>query len=391
MRAILRRAFAEPARGVLRLLLCAISAFAVAGSLSAVRLLAEADGPAERFDAHAATQRERTYRRLGLFDMEGVEQLREMVPGVRAISPYSETTFITVERGEERFELNRLAYVSPDYFSLGDVRLVTGDHFGREEVEFGDRVALISVAAAELIFPDGAVVGRELRLMPSRATYRIVGVYERSRTGGGPGLLVPPPAGAKFPTVAVAAMPGRAAEVRRDLVVAARDIYAEELSEAGYPVGNDFLLNSAGEFGSEASPARRTLVSLALIGVVSLIVAGMGVFSTATVEVAQRQRAIGLQRALGASRTRVVASLVLDAVAVGAAGAVIGALLAALVLPSLEPAAGMWAAVSRTNLQVDLVTAALAVAVIGLLSLLATVAPALQAVRLAPVAALRES
>ena len=40
MRAILRRAFAEPARGVLRLLLCAISAFAVAGALSAVRLLA---------------------------------------------------------------------------------------------------------------------------------------------------------------------------------------------------------------------------------------------------------------------------------------------------------------------------------------------------------------
>jgi len=374
---------------VLRLLLFALSAFAVAGALSALRLMQEADGPAARFDLHAATRLERTHSRLGLFELPGIESMRAMVPGIRALSPYAESWSVSAERGDERFELNRLAYVSPDYFDLGDVRLIAGDAFGWDEVEFGDRVALISEGAAALIFPEGGAVGKEINLGPGRA-YRILGVYQRARVGPGPGLLLPPLPGYKFSTLAVAAQPGRAATVRRDLVAAARTVYVDELAEAGYPVGNDFLLNSAGEFGSEASPARRTLVSLALIGAICLVVAGMGVFSMATVEVAQRQRAVGVQRAIGASRERVVASLLLDASAMGVGGALIGLGLAVLVLPQLEPATGMWGAVSRSNLQVDVVTAALSVAVIGLLSAVATLAPALQAVRLAPVAALRE-
>lgn len=391
MQSLLRRAFAQPARGVLRLLLCALSAFALAGALSSLSLLREATGPATRFDLHAAKRLDRTYDRLRLFDVDSLEKLSALVPGVRSIALYESSLTPVLERAGDRFELYSMAHVSPEYFALGDVQLVAGDFFGWDEVDFGDRVALISESAAELIFPDGGAVGGEVVMMPARAPYRIVGVYRRPGTGPGPGLLVPPTPGVAYGTVAVAAEPGRAAEVRRDIVAAARSIYSEELERAGYPSGNDFLINSAGEFGSEASPARRTLTSLTLIGVVSLVVAGMGVFSMATVEVAQRQRAVGLQRAMGASRARVVASLVSDAAVMGVAGAAAGLLLALVALPQLEPGTGLTGAVARTNLQVDPATAAATVAVIALLCVLASIVPAVQAVRHPPVAALREA
>lgn len=391
MRGSFRRAFAQPARGLLRLLLCALSTFAVAGAVSSLKLMDEADGPAERFDLHAATRLDRTYRSLGLFEEAGVERMVDLVPGIRAITTYSESNFLTLERAGDRFELYAAAYVTPDYFTMGDVQLLDGDYFGWDEVEFGDRVAQISAAAAELMFPAGDALGSEVLMMPSRAPYRILGIYRRARSGAGPGFLVPPSAGRTYRTVAVSAEPGRAAEVRRDIVVAARSIDAEELAEAGYVPGNDFLINNAGEYGSEASLARRTLVSLALIGVVSLVVAGMGVFSMATVEVAQRQRTIGLQRSMGASGVRVVWSLMADAALMGVVGAALGLVLAALLLPQLEPAVGFQAAVSRTNLRLELVTAGISVGVIGLLSVLASVAPAMQAVRLPPVVALREA
>src|SRR5690606_21767631 len=130
-----------------------------------------------------------------------------------------------------------LARVTPEYFALGDVQLVAGDFFGWDEVDFGDRVALISESAAELIFPDGDAVGSEVVMMPARVPYRIVGVYRRPGIGYGPGLLVPPTPDVAYGTVAVAAEPGRAAEVRRDIVAAARSIYSEELERAGYPSG----------------------------------------------------------------------------------------------------------------------------------------------------------
>lgn len=66
------------------------------------------------------------------------------------------------------------------------------------------------------------------------------------------------------------------------------------------------------------------------IGVISLIVGGLSVINTMAMSVAERTREIGVRRAIGASRRRVIRELVTEAGLIGAIGGAVGATLGAV-------------------------------------------------------------
>jgi putative ABC transport system permease protein len=122
------------------------------------------------------------------------------------------------------------------------------------------------------------------------------------------------------------------------------------------------------------------------IGLVSLIVGGLSVINTMAMSVAERTREIGIKRAIGARRRRIIRELMVEAGVIGAIGGILGVALGALVV-----VLGNEAGRSSGTVLFELTpgTAAFAFIFSTLLGTVAGIVPAWSAARLDPVAALR--
>ena len=123
--------------------------------------------------------------------------------------------------------------------------------------------------------------------------------------------------------------------------------------------------------------------AVAALGGISLVVGGVGIFTIMTISVQERIFEIGLLRSLGARRREVRRLFLAEALALGAAGGLLGLVLgqcAAWTLGALFP-------VIPVSVSVMYTVAALMIAV--LIGILAGVAPAVRAARMNPVQALR--
>jgi putative ABC transport system permease protein len=137
------------------------------------------------------------------------------------------------------------------------------------------------------------------------------------------------------------------------------------------------------KIGSATSILNSILVGIALI---SLVVGGLSVINTMAMSIAERTREIGIKRAIGGSRARIVREFVTESALIGFIGGAIGlALGAALVYAANE--AGRNSGTILFELTTG--TALSAVAFSTVLGALAGLIPALNAARLDPVTALR--
>ena len=149
--------------------------------------------------------------------------------------------------------------------------------------------------------------------------------------------------------------------------------------------------NSATMTGAEFSKtvgATTVIFNAIIIGVaaISLIVGGLSVINTMAMSVAERTREIGIRRAIGGSRRRIVRELVAEAGVIGLLGGLIGLGLGAAVVVLVNEAGR-----SSGTVLFDLTaqTAAFAVGFSTILGMVAGIIPSWTAARLDPVSALR--
>jgi putative ABC transport system permease protein len=150
-------------------------------------------------------------------------------------------------------------------------------------------------------------------------------------------------------------------------------------SELGAMTGRDFDRLA----GSYAAMLNDVLVG---IGLISLVVGGLSVVNTMAMSIAERTREIGIKRAIGASRVRIVREIVTESALIGCFGGTIGLALGAL-LVTVANEAGRSSGTILFELTAG--TAFSAVAFSTVLGALAGFVPALHAARLDPVTALR--
>jgi putative ABC transport system permease protein len=130
-----------------------------------------------------------------------------------------------------------------------------------------------------------------------------------------------------------------------------------------------------------------TEIFLAVLSLITLSLGGVGVMNTMMTAVAERTHEIGLRKALGATKRRILSEFLLEglllAVASGLAGLTLVALLAAAV--NSFPMPTMF-----SGLPVSVRTAWLAMAALGTVAVASAVPPAWRACQMTPVEALRE-
>ena len=185
----------------------------------------------------------------------------------------------------------------------------------------------------------------------------------------------------RFDSILVAAEPGTsAARVRERL--------GEELPAYRVRTAEDddrFTLSGLKEFIGILQKA------LLAFGGIAIFVGAFIIFNTLSITVAQRAREFGMLRTIGASRRQVLASVLIEALAVGAVASLVG-LFAGLGLATLLDA--IFAATGVDLPETGLVFATRTVIVslvVGIaITVLAGLAPALRATRVSPVEVMRE-
>jgi putative ABC transport system permease protein len=137
------------------------------------------------------------------------------------------------------------------------------------------------------------------------------------------------------------------------------------------------------QIGSATAILNAILVGIALI---SLVVGGLSVVNTMAMSIAERTREIGIKRAIGGSRFRIVRELVTESALIGFVGGSLGLGLGALVVVLGNEAGRSSGTVLFDLTAWSAITAVLFATVLGAF---AGFIPALHAARLDPVAALR--
>jgi len=273
------------------------------------------------------------------------------------------------------------------FFDNNGYALASGRLFTEGEARSGMGVVVIGADIADLLFPDVSPLDQNVFVRGHR--FRVIGTLTRrgEQLGGSLDNLVVIPIAAYSPifgsrrslNVTIQARDpvhiGRTQDEVTALLRRARGVPPED--------ENDFEMFSNASL-QDTFDNLSSIIAAASVGIcaIALLIGGIGVMNIMLVSVTERTSEIGVRRALGARRRRILAQFIVEAVMLtsigGALGVAIGTGIASLieVLVKIPTAVPMWAVV-------------LSMTAAGGVGLVFGIYPAYRASRLDPVEAMR--
>jgi predicted permease len=319
----------------------------------------------------------------------------QALPGVRGLA-YSENGIfngtdsndeIEVEGFTPRTDDDRAATldrISTRYFSTLGVPLLLGREFSSQDTASSGRVCVINQALAKHFFTGRNPIGRHITqiLGYQKSTMEIVGVAKDARDHSlredvpyrfyvpleqSLGGIVP----SAYFAIRTSGEPEQMLNTIRKTILNIN---------ANLPITS---ASSLGELIDGYNAPTRTVAQLCTVfGAVALVLAAIGLYGVLSYGVARRTNEIGIRMALGADKTRVVGMILRETsvmIAIGMVAGVIATIAATrLVATQLYGLSAF-----------DLPTVAVAICILGAVSLVAGYVPAIRAARVNPVNALR--
>ena len=275
------------------------------------------------------------------------------------------------------------ASITEGYFGVMGTRLIAGRAFDSRDGADGAPVMIVNQTLASRLWPEGAAVGRRLRYdrNPTEQTLEVVGVVEDSKylflhEQQTAAIYLPFDQSPANPAVAIAKTRG---EADTFLPVFERLLHA---AAPGVPVLSATTVES--HVSSSMWIFQMGAGVAAGLGILALLLSAAGLYGVMAYAVGERKRELGIRSALGAENGQLMTLVFGQGMRLTAIGSVVGLLIAL----------GLGSLLSTVLFGVspgDPMTLLGVMATLSVVTLVASLAPAISASRANPVETLRDS
>jgi hypothetical protein len=269
------------------------------------------------------------------------------------------------------------AYVDDRYDEAMGLRILAGRGIEQSDRDEGRRVAVISETMAKRYWPDREAVGRDFRTSFDGEPWQIIGVmadYKVNTPGETPKPYIH--------------LPLRRNDTFANYVVRTRLPAASlvtTLERELRVINPDLVFLDTGTLRDQADvrlfPVRAGAWLIGAFGLLALVVAAVGLYGVIGYSVSRRVREIGVRKALGAESREVVGMVMREGMVLVGVGGAIGGALAAVASRALAGVLYVGA--------FDILSFAMAFAVLASVAALANAVPAWRASRVDAMVALR--
>jgi putative ABC transport system permease protein len=310
-----------------------------------------------------------------------IAALAQDVPGIGATAP-SLSQPATANNGSKTYSAT-LQGTTPDYAAIGRLTVQYGRFLKSPDLQDETAVAVVGATVADELFGSRTILGEKITI--GGRSFLIVGVLAEgaSMFGGADEKII-------IPFTLAQRIYGQR-DVRSffamadssNTVTAAEDGLRTVLMARFRQDDNAFtILNQASILDVMASITSTLSLLLGGIAGISLLVGGIGIMNIMLVSVTERTREIGIRKAIGAGRRRIMLQFLIESMVISLLGGLIGILLSWGILGIVSVIAGI-------NFAMTAGVITLAVGFSVLVGVIFGLYPANKAAKLQPIQALR--
>src|SRR3984893_16585121 len=255
-------------------------------------------------------------------DMQAV---RESVPTVVEVAGTSDMTMSISVNGREQPIV--LVGVTDGYQKIRNLIILQGRYLDPDDLRTQSKVCLLSEYLANLLFPSGSPVGKDIAV--GELHFTIIGVYkERVSTFGQteirPESVIVPFSLIKYYTgteylKTLYVQAARPEDVPTTTKQVKQVLESRHRADAQYRVEN-----LAGILEAAHKISLALTILLILVALIALTISGIGIMNIMLVTVTERTREIGIRKAIGARRDAILYQFLTEAVLISGTGAIIG-------------------------------------------------------------------
>ena len=325
------------------------------------------------------------------FDRTDIERLKQMIPELDVVSPMISGWGNTVEYGEYSTSA-AIKGVSADYCKIEQPKLRYGRYINQTDIKMERKVCVIGRRVYQQLFPEGGdPCGKYIKT--GDIYFRIVGVDMSSsnisiNSNSSYSIIIPETLAAAIYNrgnmVDIICLTARGGIHTSALEPRIRSIMARQHSFD--PQDNEAMqvLNTEEIFMLVDNLFRGLNFLIWLVGLGTLLAGCIGVSNIMMVTVRERTIEIGIRRAIGAMPGEILTQIITESVALTMAAGSAGIVFAVFLLNIFEKIS------ADAAFQISFNTAIMAAVLLALLGAVAGLAPALRAMAVKPVDAMRD-
>jgi putative ABC transport system permease protein len=325
------------------------------------------------------------------FTRTDIDRLKQMIPELDVVSPMISGWGNTVEYGDHSTSAT-IRGVNADYCKIESPKLRYGRYLNETDIQMERKVCVIGKRIYQNLFPDGGdPCGKFIKV--GDLYFKIIGVDFNSsiisiNSNASYSLMIPASLASTIynrgnivDIICITAKGGIHTSVLEPRI---RSIIARQHSFDPDDLEAMQILNTEDIFMIVDNLFRGLNFLIWLVGLGTLLAGCIGVSNIMMVTVKERTIEIGIRRAIGAMPGEILTQIITESVALTLAAGSAGIMFAVFLLNIFEKVS------SDATFQISFNTAILAAALLALLGALAGLAPALRAMAVKPVDAMRD-
>ena len=312
---------------------------------------------------------------------------------------YTRNEYDAVFNGSQSLSNGPIMGVDSDYLDVYGYQITKGRGFSEKAFSENRKVAPLDKTSASNLFPDGNVIGKTIEMIGEPFT--VIGLiarkaasqpvinsmddYYRYMSNDGSGMVCVPDT--VWPTLYQYDEPQNVvvrATSTDDMTKAGED--AAEVLNSYLSVSDDSIKYKGEDLLEQATQIQEisnsTNQQLIWIASISLLVGGIGVMNIMLVSVTERTREIGLKKALGARKKRILFQFLTEAAVLTLLGGIIGVAVGIALAYIISGVSAVPVAISGTAIVVAVLFSTLIGVIFGLI-------PSVKAANMNPIDALR--